>query len=245
MKHDPPGRPDPVRTRRQRWAVSSHAAREVDLLPGQVSAAIKRLEAELGIRLFARSTRSLRLTAEGEQYLPYAIGLRWTRLREGGERLQLLRYRAAGALPAESRSALGHRNCDPDTWLTWLPPAAPRLVLIPIARARLYPSGDQATEPSSTTCGRTYAFAATAASATSLSFIASVARPWTNRRVLVARPGPLPGPPCSRPLCRGRPGRARACTGLHDDTAALYDKWRFGDGDRRRRTVAVLRPLAA
>lgn len=50
----------------------SNAAREVDLLPGQVAAAIKRLERELDIRLFARSTRSLRLTAEGEQYLPTA-----------------------------------------------------------------------------------------------------------------------------------------------------------------------------
>jgi DNA-binding transcriptional LysR family regulator len=50
----------------------SNAAREVDLLPGQVSAAILRLERELDIRLFARSTRSLKLTAEGEQYLPYA-----------------------------------------------------------------------------------------------------------------------------------------------------------------------------
>ncbi|MGC2041408.1 helix-turn-helix domain-containing protein, partial [Paraburkholderia caledonica] len=50
----------------------SNAAREADLLPGQVSAAILRLERELDIRLFARSTRSLKLTAEGEQYLPYA-----------------------------------------------------------------------------------------------------------------------------------------------------------------------------
>lgn len=50
----------------------SRAAREVNLLPGQVSAAILRLERELDRRLFARSTRSLRLTAEGEKYLPYA-----------------------------------------------------------------------------------------------------------------------------------------------------------------------------
>lgn len=50
----------------------SRAAREVNLLPGQVSAAIQRLERELDRRLFARSTRSLRLTAEGEKYLPYA-----------------------------------------------------------------------------------------------------------------------------------------------------------------------------
>lgn len=51
----------------------SHAARELNLLPGQVSAAIQRLERELDIRLFARSTRSLRLTDEGERYLPFAL----------------------------------------------------------------------------------------------------------------------------------------------------------------------------
>lgn len=50
----------------------SQAAREVNLLPGQASAAIGRLERELDIRLFARSTRSLRLTDEGRRYLPFA-----------------------------------------------------------------------------------------------------------------------------------------------------------------------------
>jgi DNA-binding transcriptional LysR family regulator len=44
----------------------------MDLLPSQISASVKRLERELDIRLFTRSTRSLRLTPEGEQYLPYA-----------------------------------------------------------------------------------------------------------------------------------------------------------------------------
>jgi len=50
----------------------SNAAREADLLPGQVSAAVHRLERDLDKRLFVRSTRSLRLTAEGEKYLPFA-----------------------------------------------------------------------------------------------------------------------------------------------------------------------------
>jgi len=50
----------------------SNAAREAGLLPGQVSAAVLRLERKLDKRLFARSTRSLRLTAEGEKYLPFA-----------------------------------------------------------------------------------------------------------------------------------------------------------------------------
>jgi DNA-binding transcriptional LysR family regulator len=50
----------------------SAAARKLDVGPAQVSAAIKRLERELEIRLFTRSTRSMRLTAEGERYLPFA-----------------------------------------------------------------------------------------------------------------------------------------------------------------------------
>ncbi|MEN0616984.1 LysR substrate-binding domain-containing protein [Klebsiella indica] len=50
----------------------SDAAREAGLQPAQVSAAIKRLETMLNIRLFARSTRSLRLTPEGAIWLPYA-----------------------------------------------------------------------------------------------------------------------------------------------------------------------------
>lgn len=36
----------------------SNAAREADLLPGQVSAAVQRLERDLDKRLFARSTCS-------------------------------------------------------------------------------------------------------------------------------------------------------------------------------------------
>lgn len=62
----------------------SKAAREVDLLPGQASAAIGRLERELDIRLFARSTRSLRLTEEGKRYLPFAQDA-LDALREGYE----------------------------------------------------------------------------------------------------------------------------------------------------------------
>lgn len=50
----------------------SDAAREAGVPPAQVSAAIKRLETALTIRLFARSTRSLRLTSEGETWLPFA-----------------------------------------------------------------------------------------------------------------------------------------------------------------------------
>lgn len=50
----------------------SAAARVMDMSPAVASAALKRLETQLGARLLARSTRSLRLTAEGEGFLDYA-----------------------------------------------------------------------------------------------------------------------------------------------------------------------------
>jgi|TARA_Y100000782_G_C10147026_1_gene249836 DNA-binding transcriptional LysR family regulator len=50
----------------------SAAARQLELSPAVASAALKRLEAQLGCRLLVRSTRSLRLTGEGELYLPHA-----------------------------------------------------------------------------------------------------------------------------------------------------------------------------
>lgn len=48
------------------------AAREADWLPATATAAIRRLEAQLGARLFARGTRALKCTAEGEAYLARA-----------------------------------------------------------------------------------------------------------------------------------------------------------------------------
>jgi DNA-binding transcriptional LysR family regulator len=47
----------------------SEAARAMDMTPAAASAAIKRLEAELGAPLFVRSTRHLRLSTEGELFL--------------------------------------------------------------------------------------------------------------------------------------------------------------------------------
>ncbi len=50
----------------------SAAARRLDLGPVQASATVARLERELGVRLFERSTRRLRLTEAGERWLPHA-----------------------------------------------------------------------------------------------------------------------------------------------------------------------------
>lgn len=52
-----------------RAASLSEAARAMGLSPAAGSALLKRLEAELGLTLFVRSTRSLRPTAEGLAYL--------------------------------------------------------------------------------------------------------------------------------------------------------------------------------
>jgi DNA-binding transcriptional LysR family regulator len=45
------------------------AARERDLLPATATAAVRRLEAQLGVALFARNTRALKVTAEGQAFL--------------------------------------------------------------------------------------------------------------------------------------------------------------------------------
>lgn len=49
----------------------SATARALGLTPAAASAAVKRLEAELGVALFVRSTRSLRLTQAGELLLEH------------------------------------------------------------------------------------------------------------------------------------------------------------------------------
>lgn len=46
------------------------AARALDWSPAAASAAVKRLEADWGVAVFVRSTRNLRLSAEGERLLP-------------------------------------------------------------------------------------------------------------------------------------------------------------------------------
>ncbi|MET0209847.1 MAG: LysR family transcriptional regulator, partial [Burkholderiaceae bacterium] len=48
------------------------AARVLGITPAAASAALKRLEAQLGARLFERSTRAMRLTPQGQTLLGYA-----------------------------------------------------------------------------------------------------------------------------------------------------------------------------
>ncbi|AWX86716.1 LysR family transcriptional regulator [Klebsiella quasipneumoniae] len=84
----------------------SDAAREAGQQPAQVSAAIKRLETILNIRLFARSTRSLRLTPEGETWLPYATQMLDT-LEAGLQKIQIPDDEIRGMLQIAVPSDLG------------------------------------------------------------------------------------------------------------------------------------------
>lgn len=84
----------------------SDAAREAGVQPAQVSAAIKRLESTLAIRLFARSTRSLRLTPEGEAWLPYARQM-LDAMYAGMQKIQTPEEEISGTLQIAVPSDLG------------------------------------------------------------------------------------------------------------------------------------------
>lgn len=84
----------------------SAAARELEISPALASAAVKRLEGVLGLRLFARTTRSLRLTEEGEHYLRHAReALRL--LKEGHDALRQGQETLGGTLKISMPSDLG------------------------------------------------------------------------------------------------------------------------------------------
>ncbi|MYM37572.1 LysR family transcriptional regulator [Duganella sp. FT50W] len=84
----------------------SAAARELEISPALASAAVKRLEGELKLRLFARTTRSLRLTEEGEHYLRHAReALRL--LKEGHDALIQGQASLGGTLKISLPSDLG------------------------------------------------------------------------------------------------------------------------------------------
>ncbi|AFC87465.1 LysR family transcriptional regulator [Frateuria aurantia] len=82
------------------------AARQLDLSPAVASAGLKRLETELGTRLLARSTRSLRLTPDGERYLPYA-GSMLEHLDAGRHALARDRNTIGGSMALSVPSDLG------------------------------------------------------------------------------------------------------------------------------------------
>ncbi len=102
----------------------SAAARLLDLSPAVASAALKRLEAQLGARLLARSTRSLRLTAEGEGFLAHARAA-LASLDEGRRLLAREQDEVGGVLQLSAPSDFGRNVLLP--WLDELQQAHPQL----------------------------------------------------------------------------------------------------------------------
>jgi DNA-binding transcriptional LysR family regulator len=92
----------------------SAAARLIDTTPAMASNAVQRLERELGTRLFVRSTRSMRLSDDGERYLPHARAM-LASLAGGSQALAEGRGEIAGPLRLSLPSDLG-RN----VLLPWL-----------------------------------------------------------------------------------------------------------------------------
>ena len=195
------------------------AAVEANLLPGQVAAAIKRLERELQVRLFTRTTRSLRLSAEGEQYLPTARAV-LEQLELGRERLRGDDAPLRGTLQIAAPSDLGRnillpmltefRRLHPGLTLRFLvSDQVTNLFRDPVDVALRYGWNEDA------------------------NYIALPLAPW-NRRVLVASPDYVArhGAPASVNDLTRHP-----CL-LYLQNGRLHDRWELGE-----QTVQVAGPL--
>ena len=84
----------------------SAAARGLGLTPAAASIALKRLETRLGLRLFARSTRSMRLTEEGRRYLD-SVRVALAALNEGEQALKQQSQGLSGLLQVAAPSDFG------------------------------------------------------------------------------------------------------------------------------------------
>ena len=102
------------------------AAKALDWSPAAASAALKRLEAEWGVAVFVRSTRSLRLSAEGERLMPH---VRQALQAMGEARAAAQPHRAAlrGELQISMPSDLGRHVLLP--WLETFQQRHPQLAL--------------------------------------------------------------------------------------------------------------------
>lgn len=104
----------------------SAAARVMDLSPAVASAALKRIEQQLGARLLARSTRSLRLTAEGEGFLEHARAA-LSSLNEGRRLLDRGQDQVSGVLQLSAPSDFGRNVLLP--WLDEFQRQHPKLTV--------------------------------------------------------------------------------------------------------------------
>lgn len=198
----------------------SATARALDLTPAAASAALKRLEQELGSQLFVRSTRSLRLTPKGELFLeqcrPAVQALQQARqqLAEGEHALQ-------GVLKLSAPSDLGRNVLLP--WLDAFQQLHPQVDI------RLHLSDRVAniySEPVDV--------ALRYGKPPDSSLVALPLAPF-NRRVLCASPEYLAqhGAPESP---HGLPDHNCLCFMLGED---MHDRWTFSLGDAPAFSVRV------
>ncbi|WP_462403021.1 LysR family transcriptional regulator [Pseudomonas sp. Marseille-QA0332] len=197
----------------------SAASRLLDVSPAVASAALKRLETHVGVRLLARSTRNLRLTAEGERFLVHARQA-LASLEDGRRALAIGQQAIDATLQLSAPSDFGRNVLLP--WLDQLQAQHPRLnvrLLLGDRNADLYrQAADVALR---------YGQPADAS---------LVALPVCsdNRRVLCASPGYL--------AARGVPGEPGQLAGhnclLYQLGNRTHDHWRFVE-DGQARVVEV------
>lgn len=90
----------------------SGAARRLKLTPMAATRRLATLEANLGVRLIQRTTRSVSLTAEGESFLPYAMAM--VEAEEAGRAaLSPSRHGATGLLRVTAPAAFGRKVVTP------------------------------------------------------------------------------------------------------------------------------------
>ena len=100
------------------------SALQLEMSPAAASAALKRLEKQLGVQLFIRSTRKLRITAEGERYLVHCTEA-LAALEKGKASLNETQGKIAGEIRLSSSSDLGRNIVLP--WLDEVMDSYPEL----------------------------------------------------------------------------------------------------------------------
>lgn len=105
----------------------SRAARELDVQPAAASASLKRLEQRLASRLFERSTRSMRLTQQGEVFLEYCKNA-LSALQAGEAALRSTQEKVHGLVRLSAPSDLGRSLLLP--WLNEFQERHPEVRLV-------------------------------------------------------------------------------------------------------------------
>ena len=191
----------------------SAAARRLEISPAVASAALKRLEQQLQARLFNRSTRSLRLTPEGELFLGNAR-LALQSLDEGRQQLAGSKVGISGPLQLSAPSDFGRNILLP--WLDEFQQAHPQVQLRLLLGDRV---ADMFREPVDI---------ALRYGAPEDSSLVALPVAAANRRVL-----------CAAPQYLQRHGAPESVEALAEHNCLLYmlggrayDRWRFNDGKR-------------